>query len=61
MVHAVGTIAVGPEKAAKRMSMKMTPRKTRRMGRMPKGKKTLLNTRWSIVIRATAMANAAWI
>ena len=59
MVHAVGTNAVGPEKAAKTMSMKMTARKTRRTGRMAKGKRTLLNTRWSIVIHATAMANAA--
>ena len=59
MVHAAGTIAVDPEKAAKRMPMKMTARRNRRTGRMAKGKKTLLNTRWSIVIRATAMANAA--
>jgi hypothetical protein len=58
MVHAVGTNAVGTKEAAKRMVMKMTARKTQRTGRMAKGKRTLLNTRWSIVIHATAMANA---
>ena len=50
---------IAPPNPVMRMSMKMTARKTRRTGRMAKGKRTLLNTRWSIVIHATAMANAA--
>ena len=63
MVHvaAITAAAAGPE-VVRRMLTKTTTRRRRTMTPktpMVNEKRTLLNMKWSIVIRATVMANAA--
>ena len=62
MVHVVAiTTAAAPE-VARRMLTKRTRRRTTTLKTtMVNEKRTLLNMKWSIVIRATATANVALI